>query len=264
MPKVNELSFVIKKKNLLQLIEILKDLSRLNDKVLIKIDQENTLIYSLVGGTNSVSAFKNFIFKTEEIFSNIGDFDETINYIIKSAKQMFRTLQIISSFDSDVDGSIFFDTISDAVYADRINLKVGKKLRQNFYGGDPISMNTRINIDQIKSLTRLENALFDFELKDEDFDKIKKLSSPDEVTNIFYLNVFDNGEDKYSVSVGEGPWDIVVAETDYRVASSTAFTKKYFKTINMVNGSARVYLFDAMLLVVTENSNLLISNEVTV
>ena len=163
MPKVNELSFVIKKKNLLQLIEILKDLSRLNDKVLIKIDQENTLIYSLVGGTNSVSAFKNFIFKTEEIFSNIGDFDETINYIIKSAKQMFRTLQIISSFDSDVDGSIFFDTISDAVYADRINLKVGKKLRQNFYGGDPISMNTRINIDQIKSLTRLENALFDFE-----------------------------------------------------------------------------------------------------
>lgn len=263
MPKVNELSFVIKKHNLSQLIEVLKDLSRLNDKVLIKIDQENTLIYSLVGDSNTVSAFKNFIFKTNDIFSGIGEFDETINYIIRSAKQMFRTLQIISSFDLDVDGNIYFDTIADTVYSDRINIKVGKKLRQNFYGGDPISMNTKITVDRIKKLADVENASFSFDLKDEDFDKIKKLSSPDEVSNIFYLNVYNNEGQNY-VSIGEGPWDITVAETDYKRLSSLAFPKKYFKTINMVNGSAKIFVFDNMILAVTENSNLLVSVEVTV
>ena len=60
MAKINELSFTIKPESLTQWIEILKDLSRLNDKVLMKIDQENTLIYSLVGDNNIVNSFKKF------------------------------------------------------------------------------------------------------------------------------------------------------------------------------------------------------------
>lgn len=263
MPKINELSFIIKKNNLSQLIEVLKDLSKLNDKILMKIDPENTLIYSLIGDSNSVSAFKNFVFKTHDLFSNIGDFDVTINYIIRSAKQMFRTLQIISSFDMDVNATIFYDTIAAGVYSDRINIKVGSKLRHNFYGDDPTKMNTRITVENIKQIANVENALFDFELSGDDFDKIKKLASPDDVVNIFYLSVHNN-DDNNSVSVGEGTWDITVAETEYRRPISLAFPKKYFKTINMVNGVAKIYVFDNMILVVTENSNLLISIEVTV
>lgn len=263
MPKINELSFVIKKNNLSRLIEVLKDLSKLNDKILMKIDQENTLIYSLIGDGNNVSAFKNFIFKTDDLFSNIGDFDVTINYIIRSAKQMFRTLQIVSSFDMDVNATIYYDTIADGVYSDRLNIKVGSKLRHNFYGDDPSKMNTRITVESIKQIAKVENALFSFNMNEDDFDKIKKLASPDEVVNIFYLSVYNN-EDKNYVSVGEGTWDITVAETEYKRPISLAFTKKYFKTINMVNGVAKIYVFDNMILVVTENSNLLISIEVTV
>ena len=69
---------------------------------------------------------------------------------------------------------------------------------------------------------------------------------------------------KNYVSIGEGTWDITVAETEYKKSSSLAFPKKYFKSINMVDGSARVYVFERMILVVTENSNLIISVEVSV
>lgn len=263
MQKINELSFIISKSNLSRLIEVLKDLSKLNDKILMKIDQKNTLIYSLVGDGNNVNAFKNFIFKTDELFSNIGEFDVTINYIIRSAKQMFRTLQIISSFDMDVNATLYYDTIAAGVYSDRLNIKVGSKLRHNFYGDDPSKMNTKITVESIKQIAKIENSLFNFEMNEDDFDKIKKLASPDEIINIFYLTVNTN-ENKNYVSVGEGSWDITVSEIEYNRPISLAFTKKYFKSINMVNGVAKIYVFDSMILVVTENSNLLISIEVTV
>lgn len=263
MSKINELSFIINKNSLSQLIDVLKDLSKLNDRVLMKIDKDNVLIYSLVGDGNNVNAFKNFIFKTDELFYKIGDFDVTINYIIRSAKQMFRILQIVSTYDQDINATIYYDTISDGVYSDRINIKVGNKLRHNFYGDDPSKMNTRITVDSIKKIAKIENSLFSFDMHDDDFDKIKKLSSPDEVINIFYLSVREEDGKNY-VNVGEGTWDITVAETEYKKPITLAFTKKYFKTINMVNGIAKIHVFDTMVLVITENSNLLISIEVTV
>jgi len=263
MSKINELSFSIKKESMSQLIDVLKDLSKLNDKVLLKIDKKNTLIYSTVGNGNAINAFKNFIFKTDDIFKGMGDFDETIHFIIKSGKQMCNTLRIIASFDSDVTGKIFFDSVGTTVYADRLYLKVGSKLRQNFYGGDPRSMNININISDIKKIANVENADYSFDLESDDFDKIKKLSSSEDVINIYYLNVYEKNE-KFYISVGEGPWDITVAETEYNRPCSLAFPKKYFKSINLVNKTVKIHVFDNMILAVTENSNLLISVEITV
>lgn len=263
MSKINELSFSLKKESLSQLIEVLKDLSKLNDKILFKIDQKNTLIYSTVGNGNAINAFKNFIFNTNDIFKGLGEFDETIHYIVKSGKQLCNTLRIISSFDTDVTGKIFFDKIGDKTFSDRLYFKVGSKLRQNFYGGDPTSMNINIGINDIKKIANVDDADYSFDLSSDDFDKIKKLSSNDDVINIYYLNVYEKNE-KYFISIGEGSWDITVSETNYSNPSSLAFPKKYFKSINMVNDKVTIYVFQNMILAVTENSNLLISIEITV
>lgn len=263
MPKVNELSFNISNESITKLIDTLKDLSRLNDKVLLKIDKKNTLIYSLVGNGNSVNAFKNFIFKTEDIFNGIGEFDDTINYIVRSAKLMCRTLQIISSFDATITGTIYFDKLGDLVFSDRLYLKAGTKLRQNFYGGDPTAMNMNITVDNIKKIANIKDSNFDFNLSADDFDKIKKLASSDEISNVFYLNtnIIDGIN---TVSIGEGVWDISVSETESTQEISLAFPKKYFKTINIVNGFAKIYVFDNSILITTDNSNLLISIEIGV
>lgn len=263
MPKINELSFNINSESLNKLIDTLKDLSRLNDKVLFKIDKKNTLIYSLVGSGNSVNAFKNFIFNTEDIFNNIGEFDETINYIVRSAKLMCRTLQIISSFDNKITGTIYYDKIGELTFSDRLYLKSGTKLRHNFYGGDPNSMNMNITVDNIKNISNIKDSNFNFDLSSDDFDKIKKLATSDDVSNIFYLNT--NISDGINVvSIGEGSWDISVGEIESKQEISLAFPKKYFKTINIINGFAKVYVFDTSLLVTTDNSNLLISIEIGV
>lgn len=263
MAKTKELSFSISKDNLLKLIDTLKDLSRLDDKVLFKFDKENTLIYSLVGEGQSVNAFKSFIYKTSEIF-DIEDFDESIMFIGKSSKGMARALYIMSDFDIDTfKGKIYYDELGDTYYSDRLYFRSGNKLRQNFYGGDPMSMNTQISVDKIKQFIKLDDADFSFDLSASDFDKIKKLSTPDAEMNIFYMTTYEK-EGEYFVSIGEGAWELTVSQTDYSTARTLAFPKKYFKTIGMTDGSAKIYVFDTSLMVSTPESDLLISIEITV
>ena len=263
MPKQNELSFSITKDNLNKLTETLKDLSRLDDNVLFKFDNDNTLIYSLVGEGQSVNAFKSFIYKTKVLFE-IDDFEDTIRYIGKSAKSLARNFQIMSSFEIDVyKGKIYYDQLGDELFSDRIYFRSGNKLRQSFNGDDPRAMNTQISVEKIKEHVRLEDADFNFELSADDFDKIKKLATPDAEMNIFYLNTYEKDGKNY-VSIGEGYWDLTVAETEYVHPRTLAFPKKYFKTIGMTDGLAKIYVFDTSLMVSTEDSDLLISIEVTV
>jgi len=263
MAKSKELGFSISKDNLIKLIDTLKDLSRLDDKVLFKFDKDNTLIYSLVGEGHSVNAFKSFIFKTNEIF-DIEDFDETIMFIGQSAKGIARSLYIMSDFDIDTfKGKIYYDELSGAFFSDRIYFRSGNKLRQSFYGDDPRSMNTQISVDKIKEFIKLEDADFSFELSADDFDKIKKLSSPDSEMNIFYMTTYEK-DGEYFVSIGETAWELTVNSTDYSTARTLAFPKKYFKTIGMTDGSAKIYVFDTSLMVSTPESDLLISIEITV
>lgn len=263
MAKTKELEFSISKDNLHKLIDTLKDLSRLDDKVLFKFDRENTLIYSLVGEGQSVNAFKSFVYKTSEIF-DIGDFDETIMFVGKTAKGIARHLQIMSDFDIDTfKGKIYYDELGDEFFSDRIYFRSGNKLRQSFYGDDPRAMNTQISVDKIKQFIRLDDADFSFDLQASDFDKIKKLAAPDAEMNIFYMNTFERDGENF-VSIGEGSWELTVAETEYSHPRTLAFPKKYFKTIGMVDGSAKIYVFDTSLMVSTPESDLLISIEVTV
>ena len=263
MAKTQEIDFSISKDNLFKLIQTLKDLSKLDDKVLFKFDKKNTLIYSLVGEGQSVNAFKSFIYKTNEIF-DIEDFDGTIMFIGKTAKGMARHLQIMSDFDIDTfKGKIYYDELGDELFSDRIYFRSGNKLRQSFYGDDPRMMNTQISVEKIKQFIKLDDADFSFDLMASDFDKIKKLAAPNEEMNIFYMNTFERDGENF-VSIGEGSWELTVAETEYSHPRTLAFPKKYFKTIGMIDGLAKIYVFDTSLMVSTPESDLLISIEVTV
>jgi hypothetical protein len=170
----------------------------------------------------------------------------------------------MSDFDIDVfNGKIYYDELGDNFFSDRIYFRSGNKLRQSFGGDDPRSMNTQISVEKIKQFIKLEDADFSFDLTADDFDKIKKLATPDTEMNICYMNTYEKDGENF-VSIGEGTWELTVAETDYKHPRTLAFPKKYFKTIGMTDGSAKIYVFDRSLMVSTQESDLLISIEITV
>lgn len=261
MAKVQELSFKISSENLNSLINTLKDLSGIDKKSIFKIDSKNTLIYSKVGEGSSINAFKSFIYDTKDLFE-VEDFEQVINYISNDNKEMYRKLQILNSFQQDVTGKIYFDKLGDDYYAERISMKAGSKLKLNFGGGDPNSLNSKISVSVIKQTMDVQNSNFNFELKSDDFLNIKRLSTSDAENDVFYLNTIEK-EGKHYVSIGESSWDLTLSEVEFDRSITMSFPKKYFKTITINGDSSKIYIFDNMLMVSTGNSDMLISTEIS-
>ena len=262
MAKVKELSFKITSQNIESLINTLRDLSGIDKKCIFKIDSKHILIYAKVGEGNSINAFKSFVYNTKDIF-DIEEFTDMINYVSNDIKEMYRKLQILNSFGQDVTGKIYYDQLGDDFYSERISMRAGSKLKLNFGGGDPMSMNNKISVDVIKQTMNIKNSNFNFDLKTDDFVNIKRLSASDAESDIFYMNTIEK-EGKYFVSIGESSWDLTLSEIDYEKTVTLAFPKKYFKSITFSGDSSKVYVFDNMLMVSTINSDMLISTEITV
>jgi len=262
MAKTSEISFNITSDNLLKIISVLKDLSTIDEKALIKFDKKNILIYSLIGEGKSINVFKSFSFKTDEILE-IDDFSDTIDFISKDIKSMYRNLQIMNDLNKDISGKIYYDQLGDKFYSDRLFFKLDSKLKLNFYGGDPLSFNSNISSVQIKKLTNIDDSEFNFRLKSDDFNNIKKLSNTSKDSDVFYMNTFEK-DDKYYISIGESSWDLVLDEIDKQIIKTLSFPKKYLKSITMSDDLLNVYVFDRFLMIRDEQSNLLISTEISI
>lgn len=263
MSNIKKLQLKISKDNLLQVINTMKDLSNINDKLVFKFNKESLLIYSLVGEGQTINAFKSFVFN-EKIFINEIDVDDTVIYIAKSAKLLVKNLKTLLDFDNDIDITLYYDIIGENFYADRFQLKSGSKLKLNFYGADPMNTNTKITNEHIKDLAEMNEVNFEFDLLDEDFDKVKKLASPDTEMDIFYMTTKER-DGKYYVYLGENNWDLEIDTVNIDDDRSLAFPKKYFKSVIIDKGDkCKVKIFDTFLMISTDNSDLLISMEVTV
>lgn len=262
MAKLKELSFNISIDKLEHLIGTLKDLSSIDNKSIFKINNKNTLIYTKVGEGNTINAFKSFVYDTKELLG-INDFDDEINYIFNDTKEMYRKLQILLSFGDDVNGKFYYDELGDSYYAERMLVKSGSKLKLNFYGGDPMAINSKISVEIIKETMNVDDSNFNFKLSSDDFANIKRLATSDSMSDIFYMNTLEK-DGKWIVSIGESGWDLKVAEIEYEYQLTLAFPKKYFKSITMSEDHSLIYVFDNKLMITTDNSDMLISTEITV
>ncbi|MFA5585364.1 MAG: hypothetical protein WDA02_02300 [Saccharofermentanales bacterium] len=263
MAKTLEIPFKISSSNLSKIISILKDLSIIHEKSLFRFDKKNLLIYSLVGEGTGINAFKSYTFKIDDILDiNLDEFNVSIDFIAKDIKNIYRNLQIMVDMDKDISGKLYYDEIGDKYYSDRLFFKVDSKLKLNFYSSDPMSFNTNITSSHIKKLTNIDNSEFNFDLKVDDFNNIKKLSTTNKDSDVFFMNTFEK-DDKYYISIGESSWDLTLGEISDNITKTLSFPKKYLKVIN-VQDISKVYVFDRFLMIKTDESNLLISTEITV
>lgn len=232
----------------------IKDLLSIDDEILLKINNDKTLLYSIVGEKMNVNAFKSFIFDTNEIFSFDEKLENEIRFIITAGKKFESTLKNYLDYDQDIR-CIFY--MNDDTYADNLKLK-NKILKLSINGGDVRGMNTTIDIEKINKTLNKDNIDFKFELNKETFDKIKKIGAIDNENDILTLNIKDN-----SLSIGENNWDIKVCEIEHEDLYIT-FPKKYFKSMTFTDETNEIFVFDTFLLIDNLNTNLLIALELTV
>jgi hypothetical protein len=257
---MTQLDFILNYNNLNKFIDAFKELSKLDNIALFRFNKDNILIYSSIGQNKNINAFRSYIFKTSDILTiKDSEFFITINFIVKDCKNFIKTINNFLDYQQDIKCKMSFDQIGDYYYSDKFTMQIPKELKLNFVGGEPIEMNTSITIEDIKEYINIDNSLFNFNIKKDQFDKIKRLSLLDTKNDVLYINV-KNDDKQRVVIMSEIRWSLTICETNYDTDLEISFPKKYFKNIS-VDGDIKINVFETFILVSDETSSLLISVE---
>jgi hypothetical protein len=240
---------------LTELLKKIKDLTTIDNRIVMSVDSNNVLLFSFVGETfKNIHAFKNYIYETEKIFDFKEKITENIFFIVKDGKKLYRKLENLLDYDKEISGKISFN---DENFVNFLNFDNGK-LPIKIIGSDPISIGKDISIDDINTLMDIKNSLFSFDLTKLDFQKIKKMGTiENEINSVLYINI----ENK-KLTIGETLWQLNVSEVESENCTM-AFPKKYFNTINS-SDSIMIYVFESFLLCKYDDYNLMILMETTI
>lgn len=235
-------------------LDKIHDLLSIDDEILFKINNEDTLLYSTVGEKTNINAFKSFIFKTQDIFSFDNNILNEIRFIVTNGGKFENSLKSYLDYNEDINCEFF---LNDNTYVDNFKLK-NSKLKMSIIGGDHRAINTTIDIEKINKRINKDNIDFKFILDKVSFDKIKKLMTIDLENDILTLNIYDK-----KLTIGENKWNLNICDIEHDDLSIT-FPKKYFKSITFTEKDIIIYVFDTFIFIDNKNTSLLIALELTV
>lgn len=249
--KEQKIKLKINTDNFQNFVDKLSIVSSIDDTVMVKIDEDNILVYSMISGGSMILAFKNFVLNTSDIFTNVVDYK--MNLIIPNCKKFVKNLSFIKDLDK-IDFELNCRDEDDLLSVRSFKISSGK-FKVNWMGGD--SANIRdINKTNLDRLLDISNKKWSFNIQNEDFLDIKKLSSING-ERIINMDAVDG-----NIIISErAAWELEVDKTDEVKNASLIFNKRFFSCINDKVETITFNIFDNFMLVKEENSNLMLSFE---
>lgn len=249
----NKVKFNVKGDKFSEFIDKLSDLTSIDDTIKLKIDNDNILMYSMLGG-NVMLAFKNFLIRKSD-FLESDELDYTYDVIIANSKKFVKNLNFIKSSDKitlelNCKESPEDDTIMNA----RSMQITGGKLKVNWLAGERYEMKD-INKTVLSQRLDIKHRKWAFKLEKNEFADIKKLSSinSDKIINI----TVQNGKVVLSET---SAWELEVGEIENRNAN-LILNKRFLNCINDEPSSIEFSMFETFILIKDDESNLMLSYE---
>jgi hypothetical protein len=249
----NKIKFQIKSDKISEFISKLEELTKIEDTIKLKIDSENILMYSILGG-NIMLAFKNYLLDTDEFLTN-NDFDFTLDVIIANAKKFVKNLNFLTSSEKvTIEFSYKESNDDDSIMNARSIQVVGGKLKVNWLAGEHYDLRD-INKESLKKNLNLKNRKWFFQISKSDFSDVKKLSSinSDRIINIS----IDSGRVIFSEKAA---WELEINSIDDDRNSNLMLNKRFLSCINDEN-DVEFSIFENFMLIQEERSNLMLSFE---
>lgn len=260
MAKTESATYKITLEKLESVIENIKDLTKLDKSIILKFDKNNLLLYSLVGKGMNIHAFKSHTLKIKDVFTSQIDLKNSIKYKIEDAKKFVTSMMVFIKYmqNQKISDTLEFSlTYQENFIVEKLTIK-NKKSKEITPGEKP-APNQDIDIDQIQEVMNIDLSSYSFDLSKEDFNYIKSKTVIEKENDILYLNVKDN-----QVTIGETRWEHNICGIEYE-DSIISFPKKYFKCINYDKENVmKIYVTETYLMIIGENTNLLISIELTI
>ena len=251
----NKIKFKIKSDKFSDFINKLEDLTKISDTIKLKIDNDNILMYSMLGG-NVMLAFKNYLINTRDYLEYGDDMDYSMDVIIANAKKFVKNLNFIKESDKiTLEISYKESQDDDTIMSARSLQIVGGKLKVNWISGEHYEMRD-INKVALSQRLNLKNRKWAFAIEKSDFSDVKKLSSI-------------NGERIINIVVVEGKvllseraaWEMEIGSIESTRSANLILNKKFLSCINDSVESIEFSIFDTFMLVKDEYSNLMLSFE---
>jgi hypothetical protein len=249
----NKVKFTVIPEKFEDFINKLSDLTSIDDTIKLKIDNDNILMYSMLGG-NVMLAFKNYLIDKSEYLKS-DELEFTYDVIIANSKKFVKNLGFIKSSDKiTIEINCKESPEDDSIMNTRSIQVVGGKLKVNWLAGERYEMKD-INKTVLEQRLNLKNRKWSFKLDNQDFLDVKKLSSinSDKIINI---TVQDG-----SVILSEtSAWELEVGEIENRTAN-LIFNKRFLNCIDDSLKTIEFSMFETFILIKDENSNLMLSYE---
>lgn len=251
----NKTKFKIKPEKFSDFIDKLDDLTKIEDTIKLKIDNDNILMYSMLGGSIML-AFKSYLINTREYFDYGNDMEYSIDVIISNSKKFVKNLNFIKESDKITLEIAHKESQDDETIRISRSLQVvGGKLKVNWISGEHYEMRD-ITKNTLKERLDLKNSKWSFSIDKLDFTNVKKLSSI-------------NGEKIISINIVEGKvslseksaWELEIDSLDEKRNANLMLNKRFLSCINDTFDKVVFSMFDSFMLVKDDQSNLMLSYE---
>jgi hypothetical protein len=249
----NKIKFKINSDKMSDLISKLDDLTKIEDTIKLKIDGENILMYSILGG-NVMLAFKNYLLKTSDYFDS-DEFDFTLDVILSNAKKFVKNLNFLLQSNSVTIEFTYKESPDDENIMNARSMQVvGGKLKVNWLAGERYEMRD-IDKSVLKQKLDLKHRKWSFKINKSEFGDVKKLSSinSDKIINI---NV-NSGKVVFSETAA---WELEITEIEDRNAN-LIFNKRFLNCIDADREDIEFSMFDTFILIKDDETNLMLSYE---
>ena len=250
----NKVKFKIKSEKFTDFISKLDDLTKIEDTIKLKIDNDNILMYSMMGG-NVMLAFKNYLINTRDYLDYGDDLEYSIDIIIANAKKFVKNLNFIKDSDKVTMEITYKESPDDdTIMTGRSLQVVGGKLKVNWMAAEHFEMRD-INKVALKQRLDLKSRKWNFSISKSDFSDVKKLSSING-ERIININIMSG-----KVLLSENAaWELEIDSIDDRNAS-LMLNKKFLSCINDDMENIEFNIFETFMLIKDDISNLMLSFE---
>ena len=251
----DKVKFKINSDKFVDFISKLDDLTKIEDTIKLKIDNDNILMYSMMSSGQTMLAFKNYLVNTREYLEYGDDLEYSIDIIIANAKKFVKNLNFIKDSDKITFEISYKESPDDDTIMNGRSLQiVGGKLKVNWIAGEHYEMRD-INKGALSQRLNLKNRKWFFNINKSEFSDVKKLSSinSERIINISVLSG--------KVTLSErASWELEIESIDDDRSASLMLNKKFLSCINEMD-NIEFSIFETFMLVRDDNSNLMLSFE---
>jgi hypothetical protein len=251
----DKVKFKINSDKFVDFISKLDDLTKIEDTIKLKIDNDNILMYSMMSSGQTMLAFKNYIVNTREYLEYGDDMEFSIDIIIANAKKFVKNLNFIKDSEKITFEISYKESPDDETIMNGRSLQVvGGKLKVNWISAEHYEMRD-INKVALAQRLNLKNRKWFFNINKSEFSDIKKLSSINS-ERIININVLSG-----KVTLSErASWELEIEPIDDDRSASLMLNKKFLNCINEMD-NIEFSIFETFMLVKDDSSNLMLSFE---